>query len=74
MEEYVLLKATCKKDHDLLEKLFSTKNEWEERNQREFFLAVTLDLPLQRRTFKQNSSVWKLITAIFESMERRLPD
>ena len=74
MEEYVLLKATCKKDHDLLEKLFSTKKEREERNRREFFLAVTLDLPLQRRTFKQNSSVWKLITAIFESMERRLPD
>jgi hypothetical protein len=73
-ENYVLLKATSKKNELLLLQLFSTKKEWELRNQREFFLTVTLELPYQRRTFKQNAAVWKLVTAIFESMEGRLPD
>jgi hypothetical protein len=73
-EDYVLLKATSKKNELLLSQLFSTKKEWELRNQREFFLTVTLELPYQRRTFKQNAAVWKLVTAIFESVEGRLPD
>ncbi|MDR1218669.1 MAG: hypothetical protein LBK73_03555, partial [Treponema sp.] len=73
-ENYALLKATSKKNELLLLQLFSTKKEWELRNQREFFLTVTLELPYQRRTFKQNAVVWKLVTAIFESMEGRLPD
>jgi hypothetical protein len=73
-EDYVLLKATSKKNEFLLSQLFSTKKEWELRNKREFFLTVTLELPYQRRTFKQNAAVWKLVTAIFESMEGRLPD
>jgi hypothetical protein len=73
-DDYVLLKATCKKDNDLLHKLFSTKKVWEGRNNREFFLTALLDLAYQKRTFRQNSAVWKLVTVIFESMERRLPD
>ena len=72
--DYILLKATCKKDNDLLLKLFSTKKEWEDRNNREFFVTALLDLPYQRRTFKQNAAVWVLVTAIFESLEGRLPD
>jgi len=72
--DYVLIKATCQKDNDLLLKLFSTKKVWEERNNREFFLTALLDLPYQRRTFRQNAAVWKLVTVIFESMEGRLPD
>jgi hypothetical protein len=71
---YIVLKATCKKDDDLAIKLFSTKREWEKRNQHEYLLTVLLDLPLQKRTFKQNAAVWKLVTVIFESLERRLPD
>jgi hypothetical protein len=72
--EYILLKATNNKDNDLIHKLFATKKEWEERNQREFFLAALLELPRQHRTFRQNATVWKLVTVIFESLEGRLPD
>jgi len=71
---YILLKATCKKDEELSQKLFLKKKEWEERNQREFFVQATLELPRQRRTFHQNAAVWVLVTAIFESMEGRIPD
>jgi hypothetical protein len=71
---YIVLKATCQKDHQLAASLFTKKKEWEDRNQREFFLTALLDLPYQRRTFRQNSAVWKLVTVIFESMEGRLPD
>jgi hypothetical protein len=72
--DYILLKAICKKDNDLVLDFFRTKKEREERNQKEFFVQAVLDIPLQRRTFKQNSAVWKLVTVIFESMEGRLPD
>ena len=71
---YIVLKATCKKDDDLVIKLFSTKKDWEERNQHEYFLTALLDLPLQKRTLKQNAAIWKLVTVIFESLEWRLPD
>jgi hypothetical protein len=71
--DYVILKATCPKDNDLLIKVFSKKKEWEERNEREFFLTASFELPYQHRTFKQNASVWKLVTVIFESMDGRLP-
>jgi hypothetical protein len=71
--DYAIIKATCKKDNDLLLTLFSKKKKWEERNRREFFLTALLDLPCQRRTFRQNAAVWKLVTVIFESMDGRLP-
>jgi hypothetical protein len=70
---YIVLKATCKKDHDLVLKLFQAKVSREEHNQKEFFIQAHLALPHQRRTFKQNNSVWKLVTAIFESLENRAP-
>jgi hypothetical protein len=73
-DDYVLLKALYAKDNILVQQLFSTKKEWEARNQKEFFLTATLKLPHQRRTFKQNAAVWVLVTAIFESMEGRPPD
>ena len=72
--DYILLKATCKKDNDLVLNFFKTKADWEQRNQKEFFVQAVLDLPHQHRTFKQNSAVWKLVTVIFENMEGRLPD
>ena len=72
--EYVVLKATCAKDNDLLSRFFRTKAEWEKRNRKEFTVQTTLDLPYQRRTFRQNSAVWKLVTVIFENMEERKPD
>ena len=36
-------------------------------------VQTTLDLPYQRRTFRQNAAVWKLVTVIFENMEGRKP-
>ena len=71
---YVVLKEADKAGKELIDRLFSKKKEWEERNGKEFFLQVELDLPYQKRTFKQNSSAWVLVTAIFQSMEGRLPD
>jgi hypothetical protein len=73
-EEYILLKATCKKDNDLVLQFFRTKTEREQRNQKEFFVQAVLDIPHQKRTFRQNAAVWKLVTVLFESMEGRLPD
>jgi len=73
-QDYVVLKEVNKDGKILIERLFKKKEEWQERNKREFFLDVTLDLRYQHRTFKQNSSTWILITAIYESMEGRLPD
>ena len=71
--EYVVMKATCAKDNDLLVRFFGKKAEWESRNQKDFTVQITLDLPYQRRTFRQNSAVWKLVTVIFENMEGRKP-
>jgi hypothetical protein len=72
--DYILLKATCPKDNDLVLKFFRTKKEREERNQKDFIVQAVLDLPHQKRTFRQNAAVWKLVAVIFESMEGRLPD
>jgi hypothetical protein len=71
--DYILLKATCPKDNNLVLDFFRAKKEREQRNQKEFFVQVVLDLPHQKRTFKQDAAVWKLVTVIFESMEGRLP-
>jgi hypothetical protein len=71
--EYILLKATCKKDNELFLRFFRTKTDREERNKKEFIVQAAFDLPCQKRTFKQNAAVWVLVTAIFESMDGRLP-
>jgi hypothetical protein len=47
--------------------------EWEENNQKEFFLWIELELRHQKRTFKQNATVWKLIECIWASMEKDPP-
>jgi hypothetical protein len=71
---YIVLKEVNKSGKDLIDRIFAKKKNWEERNKREFYLQVELDLHYQKRTFRQNSSVWVLVQAIFESMEGRLPD
>jgi hypothetical protein len=71
---YVVLKETNKAGAVLIDRIFAKKAEWEDRNQREFYLQAELNLRHQHRTYKQNSSVWVLVTAIFESLEGRLPD
>jgi hypothetical protein len=71
---YIILKEVDKNGTVLIERLFAKKKGWEERNHKEFYLQMELDLHYQKRTFKQNASIWVLITAIFVSMEGRVPD
>jgi hypothetical protein len=70
---YVVLKETNKSGAELFDRIFLKKQDWEERNGREFYLQVELDLRYQKRTFKQNSSVWKLVECIWLSMEKDPP-
>jgi len=70
---YVVLKELNQSGSNLFRQLFQKKKEWEENNQKEFFLWVTLDLRYQHRTPKQNNTVWKLIEAIWNSMEEDPP-
>jgi hypothetical protein len=69
----ILLKEVNQSGKELIDRIFAKKKEWEERNGREFYLQVELDLRYQKRTFKQNSSVWKLIECIWFSMEKDPP-
>jgi len=71
---YIVLKESSPAGKALIDKLFSKKAEMEERNQHEYHLDVVLELHHQKRTYKQLKSVWVLVTAIFQSMEGRLPD
>jgi hypothetical protein len=71
---YMVLKELNAAGRELVNRIFKKKKEMEEKNNHEYFLHIVLDLRYQARTFKQNSSVWALVTAIFESMEGRLPD
>lgn len=73
-ERYIILKEVDKAGKILIERLFRKKNEWEKNNSKEFYLQVELELRYQKRTFKQNASVWVLVSAIFQSMEGRPPD
>ncbi|MDR1837567.1 MAG: hypothetical protein LBQ89_07915 [Treponema sp.] len=57
-----------------MKRLIAKKEEMERRNKHEYMIHAVLELRYQKRTYKQNNSVWALVTAIFESMEGRLPD
>ena len=70
---YVVLKEVNQAGSNLLTRLFEKKKQWEEYNQKEFFLWIEFELKHQKRTFKQNSTVWKLIEAIWLSMEKEPP-
>jgi len=74
MSTGLFIKEACRADGALVRSLFRKKRETEERNGREFLLNLTLELPHQRRTSRQNATIWTLVTAIFESMEGRKPD
>jgi hypothetical protein len=71
---YIVLKEVDRNGKILIDRLFAKKKEFEERNNKEYYLWTEFDLRYQKRTFKQNSTVWALVTAIFISMERRPPD
>ena len=70
---YVVLKELNRAGSDLLTKLFEKKKQWEEYNKKEFHLWIEFELKHQKRTYKQNSTVWKLIEAIWSSMEKDPP-
>jgi hypothetical protein len=70
---YIVLRATCQKDHDGVLQFFKTKEDRERYNNKEFFPILNLELPQQHRTHKQLNTVFALVTAIFSSMEGRLP-
>jgi hypothetical protein len=46
----------------------------EEKNGARYFHNVTIALPVDSRTYKQNRTLWKLITTIFESQNGRKPN
>jgi hypothetical protein len=69
----VVLRELNQAGSDLLRRLFDKKTEWETKSGQEFFLWAELDLRYRHRTYKQNSTVWKLIEAIWMSMEKNPP-
>jgi hypothetical protein len=70
---YVVLKEANENGRILIDRLFAKKKEFEERNGEEYYLQVEIDLRYQKRTFKQNASVWKLVECIWFSMEKDPP-
>ena len=69
----IVLRATDEKDLLLIQKMFDSKKEREERGGREILLKCEIDAQFQKRSFKQLATVWTLVTVIFESMENRKP-
>lgn len=60
-------------DLQVFMRFFSTKAKKEERFEKKILPVVTLDLPAEGRTFKQNNTLWALITIIFVSMNGKKP-
>lgn len=69
----VVLLPADEKDLPAVRKLFAGKKSREKRSGREILLKCEIDAAFQRRTFRQLSAAWKLVTVIFESMENRRP-
>ena len=67
------LHAADKKVARLLEKLILAKCTQEEKTGEEVLLECSLELPSPKRTVKQNSTAFKIISLIFESQEGRKP-
>ena len=71
----IVLKPRDPKDWVILNKLFKSKKDRETRSGKEILLKVEIDAAFQKRSFKQLSAIWKLITIIFQtdSENHRLP-
>lgn len=69
----IILRATDSRDLLLIQKMFASKVDRENRSKREILLKCEIDAQYQKRSFKQLASVWVLVSAIFESMENRKP-
>jgi hypothetical protein len=70
---HVFLKEANTDGKNLINRIFKKKREWEERNQKEYYLLVEFDLRYQERTFKQLATVFKLVEVIWVSMEGEPP-
>lgn len=60
-------------DSFLVNKLFTSKYQRENRTRKEILLKCEIDAAFQHRTFKQLAAVWKLIEIIFQSENDRKP-
>ena len=69
----IVLRPTDRKDQLLIDKLFLSKKQREQRSCAEILLKCDIDAQFQKRSFKQLNAVWKLVEVIFESMENRKP-
>ena len=67
------LYASSERGVRLLEKLILAKRAREEKTGGEVLLECSLELPSSKRTVKQNSTAFKIISLIFESQEGRKP-
>lgn len=74
-KDLIILKVTDEKDLYNIRKLFKSKSERENRSKKEILLKCEIDAAFQHRSYKQNNSVWKLVTVIFQSdsENNRLP-
>lgn len=69
----IILKVNDPKDLPMIKKLFESKEQREKRSQKELLVKGTIDAAFQKRSFKQNNAVWKLVTVIFEAENGRRP-
>jgi hypothetical protein len=60
-------------DYSAFQNFFEKKALKEERNGRAYFPKVTLHIQAEHRTFKQNNTLWALISLLFEYNEGRKP-
>ncbi|MGF7108208.1 hypothetical protein [Treponema pedis] len=70
---FIMIQVTDKKDASLLDRLFKTKAERDKRRGSESLLHITFDLPYRSKSYKQLRTIFALVTAIFVSMDGRLP-
>ncbi|CEM63012.1 hypothetical protein DWQ65_11140 [Treponema phagedenis] len=70
---FVMLKIDDKKQADLLDTLFKRKAERDARAGHESLLNVSFNLQYREKSYKQLRTVFALVTAIFISMDGRLP-
>lgn len=69
----IILKVNDQKDLYGIKKLFESKETREKRSGKEILIEATIDAAFQKRSFKQNNAVWKLVTLIFEAENGRRP-
>ena len=72
-KNYVIIEIADAAQNMLLEKLFKTKLQREARRGSESYLHITFDLPYRSKSYKQLRTIFALVTAIFVSMDGRLP-